>query len=52
MNRFQVCIPGVSAPYETAAGTADDALRDALLFYGLTFVPPGTTVTQLAGRNS
>lgn len=50
MSRFQVLVPGISAPYETFAANPDDALRDALLFYGLTFVPPGTTVTRLAGR--
>lgn len=51
MSRFQVVIPGVVVPYETTANSADEALCDALLFHGLTFVPPGTTVQQVAGRN-
>lgn len=51
MNRFQVFIPGVSTPYEATADSSDEALCDALLFHGLNFVPPGTQVTQVAGRN-
>lgn len=51
MSRFQVCIPGISIPYDTNADSSDEALCDALLFHGLPFVPPGTTVNQLAGRD-
>lgn len=51
MSRFQVCIPGIAIPYETSADSDEDALCDALLFHGLSFVPPGTTVNRVAGRN-
>ena len=46
---FVVTIPGVTDQFRACAGSADDALRDALHAYGLHFAPPGTTVTLPKG---
>lgn len=47
MSAWSVSIPGTAMPHTTFAATRDDALREALDFHGLHFVPDGTTVTPL-----
>lgn len=47
MRQYLVQIPGTAQAFTVYALGDDEALAEALRCHGLTFAPPGTTVTDI-----